>query len=369
MKKTIIIIAVVLGIAALGSGVYFAWKNSKQILTPPSNEALNSDIDYGAQQNDVKNEKLKILSDQPVFDYWAKASSTSGEAEIFYINQDGLISKIRNGAPEIVSYEPIKNLQAVKKSKDGRLALVKFGNLANPDFSIFDTDNNIWEPLNGATAVDFSPDNKQIAYLENDGDLMIKNLNGSKQKAVKIVSVNQNDLDLSWLTKDRIFLVSKPSYQYTGEIWTVDVKTKKLNLFASGRGLMIGWSPDGERGLMFKSVNGRSYEMNLINKDGSALAKIESIVLPEKCLILQSKMYCAVSQGHNFFNDPKLPDDYLKRAVYFKDAFYLFDMIGNSSELLFASNQPVIDAFNLSLAGNRLLFINRYDDKLYALEL
>lgn len=366
MKKTIIIIIVVLGIIAVGSGVYFAWKNSRQILTPPSSGT--PDIDYGAQQT-VKNEKLKVVSDQPVFDYWVKTATSSGEGEIFYVNRDGLIFKIQNGAPETVSYEPIKNLQAVKKSKNGRLAIIKFGGSANPDFSIFDTDNNIWEPLNGATAADFSPDNKQIAYLESDGDLMVKNLNGSKQKAVKIVSINQNDFDLLWTIKDKIFLVSKPSYQYAGEIWAVDIKIKKLDLLAAGRGLMINWSPDGERGLMFKNTKGNSYEMNLIDKSGSALAKIESIVLPTKCLVLQSKMYCAVSQGHNSFNDPKLPDDYLKRAVYFKDAFYLFDITDNSSEFLFASNQPAIDALNLSLAGNNLLFINKYDDKIYSLEL
>ncbi|MBI5079471.1 hypothetical protein HZB06_02255, partial [Candidatus Wolfebacteria bacterium] len=303
MKKIIIIFSIVLGIVAVATGVYFAWKNSKQILTPPSKNEI-ADIDYGARQ-EVKDEKLKIISDQPVFDYWVKTATSSGEPEIFYVNQEGLIFSAfggKNGAPETVSYEPIKNLQAVKKSKDGRLALVKFGSLTNPDFSIFDTDNNVWEPLNGATAADFSPDNKQIAYLESGGNLMVKNLNGSKQKAVKIVSVNQNDFDLSWVVKDKIFLVSRPSYQYVGEVWAVDLKTKKLNLLASGRGLMINWSQDGERGLMFKNVRERSYEMNLIDKSGSALAKIESIVLPTKCLVLQSKMYCAVSQGNNSFS-------------------------------------------------------------------
>ena len=139
-----------------------------------------------------------------------------------------MISKIRNGAPEIVSYEPIKNLQAVKKSKDGKYALIKFGGSTNPDFSIFDTDNNIWEPLNGATAADFSPDNKQIVYLENDGDLMIKNLNGSKQKATKIISINQNDLDLSWLTKDRIFWFQSLLINIPAKFGQLTLKPKNL---------------------------------------------------------------------------------------------------------------------------------------------
>ncbi len=64
-----------------------------------------------------------------------------------------------------------------------------------------------------------------------------------------------------------------------------------------------------------------------------------------------------------------LPDDYLKRAVYFKDFIYQIDVSKNSFLEVFSASELVIDAVNLRISSNKLLFINRYDSRLYSLEL
>jgi len=91
--------------------------------------------------------------------------------------------------------------------------------------------------------------------------------------------------------------------------------------------------------------------------------------LPEKCFIGSSKIYCAISQSLNISGKLVLPDDYLKRKVYFDDWIYEIDMESRDINLVYSSAGKSIDAYNLTVEGNRILFINRYDNKLYGLEL
>ncbi len=405
MKKTLIIISIVLGVAAMGLGVYFAWKKSKEILTPPPAtgqkpivQNQNLPVSTGNQNQQAQAAKLKVLSDQPVFDYWVYypaatstpiiskstssiAVSTSSPAislkpEIFYASEDGRILKVSaKGGPasggkesedEVVSSDVISNLQSIKASPDGKMVLVKYGDLINPQFSLFNVETKVWQKFSDISAAAFSPDNKKIAYFEKtSGSLVTKDLLGAKPKTTKVVSINQKDFDLSWILPDKILLVPKPSFDYESQIWAVDLKNKTLNSLASGRGLMVNWSSDGKMGIRFRSTEARVPEMTLINDSGDALANLDFSTLPDKCLIKQPQIYCAIPQTYNSVQEPLLPDDYLKRAVYFQDFIYSINTIKNSFAPIFFAQDPAIDATHLSLVENELIFINRYDNKLY----
>ncbi len=78
-------------------------------------------------------------------------------------------------------------------------------------------------------------------------------------------------------------------------------------------------------------------------------------------------MYCAVPE--DMPSGAVLPDDYLKRAIYFKDSFYQIDTEQNSITEILAATDPFFDAVNLALTDGKLFFINRYDNNLYSLEL
>jgi hypothetical protein len=370
MKKTIIIIGVILGIVAMALGVYFARKKTKSILTPPS--VSPSTAEYGFQPTtagQLATAKLQILSDQPVFDYWLSNSTSPGKTDIFYLNQSGQIFKIKDGEDEIIVAEPKENLQLIKARADGKMVLIKFGDPLSPKFMIFNLETKIWQPLEGILAAAFSPDNSQIACLEIDGDLMIKDLGGSKQKTTKIISINQKDFELLWITAEKILLVPKPSYNYESQIWSINLKTKTLSPIISGQGLATNWSKDGKLGVKFQIIEQRSPQFSLIDDKGEIKANFEFSTLPDKCLISQPKIYCAVSQSSDSFREPILPDDYLKKAVYFRDGLYQIDISQNSLSEIFTEAEPAIDAVRLSIFDNQLLFINRYDGRLYGLEL
>jgi len=374
MKKIIIIIRVILGIVAMGLGVYFAWKKTKTILTPPSAPSQPTSVgitEPTAAERQLAAQKLKILSDQPIFDYWIY--STSSE-QVFYVNQEGKIFKIKeDGNDEAITSEPIENLQTIKSSSDGKRVFIKSGDLVSPKFTIFNSETKIFELLpENITAAAFSPDAKKIAYLETkaiQSDLIIKDLVNLKQKPSWIISISQKDFDLDWISAEKIVLVPKSSAFYQASAWVIDTKKKTVSpLGAEVNGLMIKWSSNGKIGLQFSSQSeGREGRLNLINEQGLVQAGLDFITLPDKCLISDPKIYCAIPTS--IPAKTVLPDDYLKRAVYFRDALYQIDISQNSLSGIFTETEPAIDAARLNLLDNKLLFINRYDSRLYSLEI
>lgn len=373
MKRIFLITTSLLVFSAIILGAYFGWKKSKDILTPP---AINrSAVDYNLPITTSTAPKLGALSDQPVFGYWLSNSTSSPEADIFYLNQNGLVLKSKDGDDEIISDREIKNLQAYKANSGGSKIIVKSGLLTAPAFEIFNLETKVWQSLENIFAADFSPDGTKIAYLEKSNNnseinnLIIKDLADKKQKITKIMSFNQIDFDLEWLTSDKILLVSNPSALIRGEIWEVNIKKKTFRLLTDGDGLAINWSKDGALGLRFIVNQKREISLNLIDAEGIIKADLDFSTLADKCLMSLSKIYCAIPKNYSSVKKPILPDEYLKRAVYSDDAVYEIDLTENSSKKIIDENLAAIDAVSFSLSGNRLFFINRYDNKLYGFNL
>lgn len=383
MSRAIKISLLIIILIILGAAIYFGWQNLQVILNPPDSNSPSDNATTTITIPIVSDQVIVTttpdqpvpvavlkpisISDQPIFDYWVLTAATS--SKIFYINSGGQIMQVNDDSDEPISSSAIQGLQSIKSSNDGRWVLIKAGEMNNPQFSIFNSETNIWQQLNNVTAADFSPDNKKVAYLDTSNNLMNKSLTSMKTKPAKIMAITQKDFDLEWLSADKILLVPKPSYKFTGQIWSINIKGLVLSLIAEGPGLIINWADDGKSGIKSVSLNKKSPEMSLIDDKGAMKASLDFKTTPDKCLTKQTKIYCAIPQGHNALVDPSLPDDYLKRAVYFRDSIYVIDMVSNSYNQVFDGNEPVIDATHLSLVGNALLFINRYDNRLYKLEL
>jgi len=380
MKKTIIIIiSVILGISALAAGVYFAWSKSKEILNPPSISEQQSINSNQLPEQTLVAAKLKIISDQPIFNYWIMsqtATSTVGTSTVssvsyqtFYFNQNGQILKIKDGEDEIIVAESIDGLQSIKPNVTGKLVLVKYGSFLSPQFSIFNAENKMWQPINNAVAAAFSPDGAKLTYFDKSNNLMIKDLIKIKAKETKIISLNQRDFNLNWLTTEKILLEPKPSYKVDDKIWAIDIKTKTISSFISGKGLMVKWSNDGKLGLISMIARDNNIRLNLIDNKNVTKGGIDFYTSVNKCWLNSQKIYCALPQEHNLMKSPNLPDEYLKGGVYYKDYILSIDIAQNTFNYVLNSNDLAIDAINLSVSDNKLLFINRYDNKLYQLEL
>lgn len=378
MKKTIIIISVVLGILAILVGVYFAWRKTKAILTPPGLSTPTSSIPSvsvsfsASTTTTIPALKLQILSGQPIFDYWVFSSTPTSTNKIFYLSQDGKIFELKEDAKsEAVALDPIENIQTVKSSSDGKRIIIKYGDIISPQFIIFNSETKIFEVLPGnIAAAAFSPDAKKIAYLDKtSGNLTVKDLVGAKPQTVKILTISQKDFDLEWTLPEKIILTPKPSAFYPASTWSIDIKKKTItSLGTEANGLIINWAPDGKLGLKFSSrLGGRGGSLYLINEQGLNQAQLDIMTLPEKCFVSELQIYCGIP--NNISNNTVLPDDYLKRQVYFRDSLFQIDVAKNSISEIFDGSDKNIDAINLKLVNNKLFFINRYDNMLYQLEL
>lgn len=384
-KKIIIVSGIVIGIIALGIGMYFAWQKSGEDpadallgVTPGVTSTVIGQDSQLNGQNSAASKSIRILSKNKALDYWIftdNSTSTASAKNVFYISSDGNIWAIKGNSEQLVNNTQAKDIQSVKASADGNIIAIKSGTFAAPKFDILNLKTNIWQPaMIGISAVSWSPNGERLAYLQNGGkgesELFIKDFSDSKSKVQKIISLTQTDFDLDWYGDNNVLLVPKPSIVSFSEIWNINIKTQTVSKLTSGNSLMVKWLKFGNLGLKFSSNTGRNYVFSLIDDRDNLKGSFKFVTLPNKCLLSSStQIYCAIPRDQSIFSAYNFPDDYLKKGVYAKDGIYAIDLMKNQIVSLFETDSPVIDAINLSVMENQLLFISRYDQKLYSLPL
>ena len=241
--------------------------------------------------------RLKILSENPVFDYWV-ASSTQ---EIFYVSPGGKIAKVNPDSQDaFLSEQLIENLNFILPSPDSRKMIAAFGNPNQPQFSIFDLMNNSWSPLPlEIKSMAWSPEGKRVAAVisqNNQANLAIIDianyLSGDtkqKDKAIKTIikNISLKDLKIDWLRPDEIIFTDKPSSLVAGSAWRLNLS--KLNfdeIISPGAGLIIKWLKD-DLGLKFQNQ-----KSSLINWAGQTINDFSFMVLPDKCVLKSDFLYC-----------------------------------------------------------------------------
>ena len=380
MRKILGFIIGIIGILALAWLVYFI---ISRVTTAPVGvggpkstlPTLPTLPAAGTPEKSVAAGQIETLSDEAVFDYWI-ASSTQ---EIFYVSQEGKIAKVNAGGQDaFLSEQQIGDLNFILPSPDSQKVMVAFGSPAQPQFSVFDLINNSWTPLPlEIKSVAWSPEAKRLAAViiqNNQTNLALIDLAKylsddvkQKEKVIKVIIKNfaLKDLKMDWLRPDEIIFTDKPSSLVMGSTWRLNLS--KLNfdeIISSGTGLMIKWLKD-DLGLKFQNQ-----KSSLINWAGQTINDFPFMVLPDKCILQSEFLYCFLFTPAN----PKTnwPDDYLQKSVYTNDGFYKFDLNNlTAPELVFdpTTEGKIIDAANLKTLGNKILFINRYDNQLYGLEI
>lgn len=363
-KRTLIIIAIALGVVALGVGAYFAWKNRAVV-----REMIPGIAEEKIAPIEPRVERLKLMSSREVVGYWMPANATS--SDVLYVAQNGNVMKLdKNGIEEVVNEEVFFGIRTLDSVKGGKVAILSTIKSNGINYSVYDVSRNEWSLINGDT-VKLSQDGKEIGFLARntlltqDADLLF----GDAPANPILLSIPTN-FDLQWPQKDFLYLTQKPSADYVSDMWKVDIKTKKLSKFLSDRGLMVQWSPLGDRALKFTTTEGRGHKLSVIDDKGVELAALRFVTMPDKCVMTTpTQMYCAIPRDQEALSRMVLPDDYLKRDVYFQDGIYQIDLTTNGIRAIYEDEEPVIDATNLTVLEDRILFINRYDRKLYSLSL
>lgn len=382
MKNIYKILIIVLILIIAGWGVYLIWKSFLKApeLAPPA--VAVKEIKPG----ELAAPSLILISSRPAFDYWINKSDNS----VYYLTPEGEIYKtMTDGSEERIISQSFPNLHELKASDDGSSIIISFGYPFAPTYTIFKTAELSFQPLPEKTSsAAWKPQsNNELIYLKtNQGGLSSLNLFSLvDQKTQEIIKLSQVDLDLEWILPDTIYLKQKPSFETLNSIWAIDLnlnkvdpKTKKKigpvirTLAKDESGLMINWSPTEDLGLKFTNDRFNNRLLKVINRENKLITNLAFITLPNKCLFDEKILYCAVP--HEIPVGAKLPDDYLKRKVYFLDSLYRIDL-SDPTPLnwlfteIFDGLQFPIDAVNLKIKDGSLVFVNRYDQKIYSLNL
>lgn len=359
MKKYLKILLIIIILAAIGAGIYYFFRTNQtaqKILTNvfPETAKTGEELRTGATEGG----RLATLADEEIFDYWVNAKTGS----VYYLNPTGQAFKLSNLGGELINSQTLPRLNKVSASNDGTYALAKFSYPNFPTFSIFSTVTNSWQPLPAGTiAAAWSPENPEIAFVDSQA---LRILNLASQKTTEVVKMSQQELGLHW-RKDGKILIYANSGTAT-KVLLLNPKDKILVPFLEENDLIISWSKDDTLGLKLTSANQKP-QLALIDGNGANLTQLTFLTMPEKCLLLENKIYCAVPKNIKE-EGLRLPADYYKKAVYFSDALYLIDLTDGSVATILDPANP-IDAEHLELNNNKLYFKNRLDDKLYSLEL
>ncbi len=321
------------------------------------------------------------------------------ENNVIIVQPDGQIVKVVKGEVTTLGSSVITDLISAEFSYDGKKILATFGDPSTPQGSVFNIATKLWQPLTAsfASAV-WSPTNYQIAYLKESADyksLFLLDASNAKSKPQEIKKLRVQDVDLSWVKPNQILLIEKASADITSSIWSFDLKLKKLALILEGLGQESIWSKTANIGLAFAATRSkRGGALSLVDTAGNTLTRLKITTLPSKCVfgneVLNSPstptsatsssskpgaaetldvLYCAVPRNATRFSGVKLPDDYAKKAVFTADDIYKVGLSKGNAAPIFNDENQNADVSNPKVFNQNLFFINRYDQKIYAVSL
>lgn len=324
-----------------------------------------------------------IVSNDPALDYFVNASNT-----VTLIKPDGTIESIANNETSMVSGSAIPNIISTAFSYNGEKILVTSRVGTTTQSSVFDLVAQTWTNLpNGIQSPAWSPTDYQIAYLvpSNTGSatLTVVNEGVANAKSVAITSFSMEDTVLRWPSKNTIIISDRPSAYTTGSIWLFDIPSQTLSsIVYEALATESLWNASDSALLFLTGTSNAGGQ--LIFQDSTGARKILSFsTLPSKCAFgpisaaasdtanPSAVVYCAVPHDQDTFSLARLPDEYDQYMYFTNDDFYSINTdTGSLNQIFsFSTANTNIDATDMKVFNNVLFFINRYDQKIYALAL
>jgi len=289
--------------------------------------------------------------------------------EIYYLMPDGKVSLAKEGPDLEISEETLNALNFIEAAGDGRKVLAAFGDPLAPQWGIFDVGDKVWRPLPPEVqkATWGATNEKLIAIVKNGNDLNLTETDLARTPPaykVLIKDLRLKNANFSYLPENRLLIAEAPASNYESSVWQLDLKTLVLNLvLAPQKGEFIEWSADKNFGFVWNAKDG----FTILKSDFKETLPTVFNTLPSKCGSLEKKIYCFAPQS--IPSTANLPDDYFNKKFFSIDDLFLIDAeTGNTAKLLDGGGLG-IDAKNPRVLGNKLYFLNRYDNYLYELEI
>ena len=313
----------------------------------------------------VGSSKLKLVGDKSALAFWANSKTNS----VYLLDEEGKIYKsFGEGRLQEVNTQTLADFNSLVPSPDGTKIIARFGYPLNETLAVFSTDNNSWERLpDGAFSAAFDAQSQKIAYLKNTSSPSLSVINLADKKTSEVLKLQVADGELAWATPNEVYIYSKPSLSASVEAWSVNINNRSIKKVAIGEGVAAIKLGGGD--IAFKLAKTSLFDANLalMHVSGADLYTLPFKTLPQKCVFDKDVVYCAVPT--NLPSRIELLDDYLKEKFFSVDEVIAYNTLTREQRVLFGVLDGEIDAIDLIISGNKLLFRNRYDNRIYSLDL
>ena len=337
-----------------------------------------------------------------IYDNETKKYFVNDKNEVFVVDYFGKIIKVVNGQSEIINDSNSGNPYQVLFSPSGEKILIDFSDF----ISIFDLQNKNWRQLDlNSFGPSFDLNNNVYYFQKENAFNSIFKLDLSKEssKSQKLIQLNILDSYLISKNKDEVFIVPKPSSLAYGSVVLFNNQNKNVSLVYEFPGLHFNWDAKTQNGVLLTSgelnKGGRFF---WINKNLKA-QELYFLTLPSKCIfneeltktnedilnqtsttstsststlktaqastITKTFLICAVPRNQNELKNKYITDDYLSYELYTEDDIYKIDLNSGETKIIFNDKTKSFDMDKLQLVNNRIFFINRFDKKLYSINL
>ncbi len=215
-----------------------------------------------------------------------------------------------------------------------------------------------------------SPNRDRIFYLRDSGAGAIATAaDYDNGKVNPVYSLPFGDFSVSWVNKNTIALLSRPSAAAAGTLYFLDPFAERLEKIMGGvKGLTALVSPDGKKVIYGRSAR-NGFETGFFDRAGNEKKKFPLRTLPEKCLwspLGEETAYCAVPRAPA----PALyPDAWYRGEVSFNDSLWKIDILTGETELLLKENGKDIVNILLSPSEDYLVFTDKKDGTLWSVRL
>lgn len=310
---------------------------------------------------------IKEVTQEPALAFWVNSKNNS----IYYVSSTGQIMKSRDaGKADVASNQELPGFHELIPSSDGSKAIASFYYPYSTIFAVFDTAANTWERLpEGVVAADFDPSGEQIAYIKHGQRPSLSILNLKTRQSREVLPIRYaGGGNLVWKTTNEIYLAGEPSGELPVELWLIDIAKRairRVETLASSNMLML--ARNAPLGVSLQKSGAYGASLQLVYGNGNIITPLNFKSFPSKCVFAGTMLYCAIPR--ELPTRVNLPEDYLKEKFYTADTLISYDTETGAEKNLFTDKEPVIDAEQLTVFGNRLLFRNRYDGKIYSIKI
>lgn len=352
---------------------------------PVGGSSTTTSFNASGANTSSSSSKFGIVSNDPALDYFVDAANT-----VTLVKPDGTIESLVNNTTVVLSSSVVSDIITASFSHDGKKVLLSYQVGTSTRTSVFDVPSKTWSHFpDGMLSPVWSPINYQVAYLTSSNSgfetLMTIDAAATSTKPVTIAPLAMEDMSLQWPNKNTIIVSDRPSAFTAGSIWSFDIPSKTLSsVVYEALGSESIWSASNTALLFSASPKNDGGQLSFRNATGSQNI-LFSKTLPSKCAFGPTTasstatssinpfgmIYCAIPSDQGTFSLARLPDEYEQKIYFTNDAFYSINTDTGELEEVFSYSLANLnlDAMKMKVFNNILFFINRYDQKVYALAL